>query len=113
MVHDHIVLDDIKVTFNSVIDCHAKSGQGTAGARKAERILERMEMMYIDGDKSVKPNVNTYNGVISAWARSNTKCAHLKSLAVLQQMWKLYEDGNDGVKPDAHAYNTVISAGKK
>lgn len=93
-----------------MIDCYAKSGQGTVGARKAEQILERMECMYSAGDDAVKPNVNTYNSVLSAWARSDTKCAYWKSQAVLDKMWRLYEAGNEGVKPDSHAYNTVISA---
>ena len=108
--HNILHLNNHLVTFNSVIDCHAKSGQGRAGARKAEKVLKRMEEMYNAGDVSVKPNVNTYNGVLSAWANSNAKPAYFKSLAVLQKMWKLYEDGNEAVKPDAHAYNTVISA---
>lgn len=99
-----------EVTFNSVIDSYAKSRQGTAGARKAEQILETMEAMYNAGDDSVKPNVLTYNSMLSAWARSNTKCAHWKSLEVLRKMWKLYEAGNEGVKPDTTAYNTLISA---
>jgi len=101
------------VTFNSVIDCYAKSGQGLAGAIKAEQILERMECMYSAGDDSVKPNANSYNSVILAWARSDTRCAHWKSLKVLNKMWKLYKDGNEDVKPDLHAYNTVITAVSK
>ena len=66
--------------------------------------------MYNAGDDTVKPNVLTYNTMLSAWARSNTKCAYYKSLAILRKMWKLYEAGNEGVKPDTTAYNTLISA---
>ncbi len=101
------------VTYNSVIDCYAKSRQGTAGARKAEQLLDQMESMYRAGDESVKPNVLTYNSMLSAWARSNTKCAHWKAKAVLQKMWKLYEAGDKSVKPDTTAYNTLISAVSK
>jgi len=101
------------VTFNSCIDCWAKSGQGTFGARKAEQLLERMDILYKAGDESVKPTAHTYNSVLLAWARSNTKCAHWKSQALLKHMWKQYESGNQDMKPDALAYNTVINAVSK
>ncbi len=72
-----------------------------------------MERMYRAGDETVKPNVNSFNSVIAAWARSNTRCAHWKSLKVLNRMWELYEEGNEDMKPDSHAYNTVITAVSK
>ena len=103
----------ITVTFNSCIDCWAKSRQAVFGARKAEQLLERMEAMFSAGDESVKPTAHTYTSVLHAWANSNTKCAHLKSQALLNHMWKQYEKGNNDMKPDAFAYNTVINAVSK
>lgn len=48
------------VTMNSVIDCWAKSGRGTLGARRAESILNRMEKLQI-------------------WGRyAQTKCTHVQ-----------------------------------
>lgn len=101
------------VTFNAVIDCWAKSGQGTLAARKAEHLLQVMETMYAKGDQTVKPSAHTYNSVLQTWARSNTRCAHRKSQTLLNHMWRQYECGNEDVKPDSHAYNIVINAVSK
>jgi hypothetical protein len=101
------------VTYNSVIDCWAKSGKGVSGARKAERLLERMESMYKAGDITVKPTAQTYNCVLAAWARSRTKCAHWKSQELLEFMWNEYESGNKDMRPTSHAYNSVIDAVSK
>jgi hypothetical protein len=102
-----------RVTYTSVIECYAKSKQGVVGARKAEEILERMESLYRAGDEDSKPTVNTYNSVLSAWARSNTKCAHWKTQAVVNKMWNQYRAGNEDVCPDSQAYNTLITAVSK
>jgi len=66
--------------------------------------------MYKAGNEAVKPTTHTYNGVLQSWAKSNTKCAHSKSLAILNRMWEQYESGDIDLKPDALAYNTVINA---
>jgi hypothetical protein len=69
-----------------------------------------MEIMYKAGNEAVKPTTHTYNSVLLAWAKSNTRCAHSKSLALLNHMWEQYESGDIDLKPDALAYNTVINA---
>ena len=97
------------VTYNSCIDCWAKS-QSVLGARKAEALLQKMTMLYKSGDLSVKPTTHTYNSVILSWAKSNTKCAYSKAIALLNHMWEEYESKNIEIMPDAFAYNTVISA---
>lgn len=66
--------------------------------------------MYKAGDEAVKPTNHSYNSVLLAWANSNTKCAHWKSVALLNRMWEQYESGHIELKPDALAYNTVINA---
>jgi hypothetical protein len=44
--------------YNVVINAYAKSG-GKGAAQEAENLLQRMHMMYDQGDLSVKPNVGT------------------------------------------------------
>jgi hypothetical protein len=111
--HTRVLTWLITVTYNSVIDCWAKSGKGVSGARKAERLLDRMESMYKAGDMTVKPTAQTYNCVLAAWARSRTKCAHWKSQELLEFMWNQYESGNKDLRPTSHAYNSVIDAVSK
>eukprot|EP01083_Nonionella_stella_P034659 94820_1 len=101
------------ITYNSVIDCWAKSGQGVLGARKSERLVRQMTDMYEAGDISVKPTAHTYNSLLMAWANSNTKCAYWRCQRLLEHMWLEYEEGNHDLKPTEFAYNTVINAMSK
>lgn len=103
-------LKPTRILYNSMIDCWAKSKEGTLGARKAEALLRRMEEMSQAGDASMQPNLISYNGVLNAWAKSNTRCCALKAETYLERMWELHQNGNQKVKPDHFSYNTVISA---
>lgn len=92
-----------------VIDCWAKSGEGTLGARKAEALLQEMQDLQAEyHDESLAPNLVTFNSLLNAWALSGTRCCGHKAEKYLDQMWKLYNAGdNDLVKPNDKTYNTV------
>jgi hypothetical protein len=96
--------------YNTVIDCWAKSGEGTFGARRAEALLQEMQDNFFAGDVDVSPNIVTFNAVLNAWARSGTRCCGYKAEKYLNQMWQLYQAGNAHVKPNDLSYNTVINA---
>jgi hypothetical protein len=93
--------------YNSIIDCWARSGEGTYGARKAESLLQEMLDLFDDGDVDVSPNIVTFNAVLNAWARSGTRCCGYQAEKYLDRMWQLYNAGNNKVKPNDFSYNTV------
>lgn len=97
------------ICYNALIDCWAKSGAGTMGARKAEALLQEMREMFDSGEK-LSPNLMSYNGVLNAWARSGTRCSGSQAEKYLNEMWELYNAGNKRIKPNDYSYNTVISA---
>ena len=99
-----------QISFNSAIDAWAKSGEGTLGARRAEQLLHRMEDLYAAGDENAKPTANSYNAVLSAWARSGTKCAYWKAEELVNKMWERHESGDSDVRPDHCSFNTLINA---
>jgi hypothetical protein len=96
-----------RVCYNALIDCWAKSGEGTLGARKAEAILQSMQDQFDAGDESMAPNLISFNSVLNAWARSGTRCCGRKAETYLNQMWELYRAGDKSVKPNDLSYNTV------
>ena len=97
--------------FIAVIDCLAKSGHGIVGAVKAGQLLTKMEEIYDEtGNASIKPSCQTYNNVISAWARSGTKCAYRKSEQTLFRMWKRYDSRISDVRPDISTFHGVMTA---
>ena len=66
--------------------------------------------MYEADHTSIKPTCQTYNNVISAWARSGTRCAYRKSEAILFRMWKRYDSGISDVRPDSLTFHGVLNA---
>jgi hypothetical protein len=96
-----------RMSYNSLIDCWARSGRGTLGARKAEALLQEMEELSVSGDDSVAPNLVTYNAVLNAWARSGTRCCGNKAEEYLNRMWELYDSGALDVRPNDKSFNTV------
>lgn len=109
-VNQNMVVKPNRICYNALIDCWAKSGEGTLAARKAEAILHFMQEQYNLGNSELAPNLMTYNSVLNAWARSGTRCCGRKAELYLNQMWELYHAGNKKVKPNDFSYNTVINA---
>jgi hypothetical protein len=106
----HKELAPNKYIYNGMIDCWAKSKNGTLGARKAESLLKEMQHQYEAGNVAMQPDLVSYNGVLNAWARSRTRCCARQAETYLERMWDLHQNGNEKVKPDDKSYNTVINA---
>lgn len=100
-------LKPTRACYNSLIDCWARSGEGTFGARKAEALLQEMQTRFEAGDADVSPNIMTFNAVLNAWAKSGTRCCGYQAEKYLDQMWQRYNAGNNKVKPNDFSYNTV------
>ena len=82
--HDDMYPDTI--TYNSVIDAWAKSGDPSAG-RKAESLLSEMLEQYKMGNEAVKPNTITFSSVIDAWANSRDPNAGMRARRSFSE-WK-------------------------
>jgi len=106
---DTMVKPDV-VSFTSVIDTWAKSGNKHAAA-KAMTLLKQMEKLYVqEGQRGMKPNVYTYSACINAFAKSNEPDAPIQAEALLKEMKMSYEAGDMDVKPNVVNYNSVINA---
>jgi len=94
------------VTFSSVINAHAQSGNGA----KAEALYDRMmEMRRTDPQRwhaSLKPNHIVVSAVINAWAKAGNA---VKAQEWLQRMY--VESMQDpAMRPNVFVFNTVLSA---
>jgi len=98
-----------KYTFNTVIHAYAKTG-GVGAAKKAQDLLDRMHVMYQEGNDCAKPDTITYNVVINSLAKSGGKDAAVEAEKLLSKMHKLYENGDVHVKPNVVTYGAVIDA---
>lgn len=91
------------VTFSSVIDAWAKSGQVDAPLQ-AEAVLNKMIDLSDSGWYEVTPNVISYSSVISAWANSNQNEAPYRAEELLREMQ------SRGLNPNIFSYSSVITA---
>jgi len=101
----------ILLQYNVVINAYAKSG-GKGAAQEAEQLLQRMHMMYDQGDLSVKPNVVTYGAVIDAFAKSMDRNAAARADALLANMVALHQSDpvrHADLRPNTYVFNTVIN----
>ncbi|KAI2502815.1 Pentatricopeptide repeat domain [Fragilaria crotonensis] len=91
-----------EVTFTSVIDIWAKSGDPEA-ADRAEGVLSKM-------DGIAKPNVKTYTATIQAYARSQDRDKAKRAQELLQRMKRDFISGNQDAEPNIYVYNAVLNA---
>ncbi len=91
------------VSFNSVLDAWAKSGQNDAPT-KAEALLQKMIDYSVAGRMEVTPNVVSYNMVITAWANSNHEDAPHRAEELIRKMIAR------GLHPDVVCYASLLTA---
>jgi len=102
--------------FMSVIDAWAKAGRGAEGARRSERLLNRLDSLYEKlGYDDLRPNPLTFGAVIDAWAKADDKhesAEHAESFLDRMEELFLYsrEKINKREMISNVAYNLVIDA---
>lgn len=108
---------DIKpdaATYNMAIASIApavKERHDRGGARRADRLLARLEAGYRAGDVVLGPDTIVYNTVIDYWAKAQTHRGHyLKARAVLDRQVATHAEGVHRCRPDAIGYTAVVAA---
>lgn len=97
------------VSYNAVIDAHAKNGDG----EKAEMWLRTMmeSSHNTDGNPLCQPNTKTYNTVIAAYAKSTESNAATQAEIILREMTKNSESTEStGAVPDLFSFATLMNA---
>ena len=115
------------ISFNCVINAYARSSyrkdspSGTGndaaaaaarGPERCEEIVRHMRDLYEQtGNSSVKPDVVTYNSLMSAWAQSGHPEAPERAEAILQDMERSYDESGDrSIRPNGRCYRTLLKA---
>jgi hypothetical protein len=94
------------------LDSLVKS-QKPGSAEKAEKLLSRLERLYLNlEDSENKLNNYAYNSVMFAWANSvNRREGFIRVSKIIQRMKTLHEEtGNEELKPDKVSYSTLMMA---
>ena len=99
--------------FNIVISSmsHAAKKPDSSAARRADKMLVRMETGFLTGDEALRPDTIVYNQVINYWAKAQSVRGHfLKARKVLDRQISMHESGVNKCKPDVMSYTSVIAA---
>lgn len=96
-------------SYNILINTHAKVGN----AERAEMISMNMYDMFMNDISKAKPDIFTFNSVLTAWSRSKTPNAPERAESILKHMKELTNAGVLEVKPDALSYASVINCWAK
>lgn len=82
------------------------------GARRADKILARLESGYLNGDETLRPDSIIYNQVIDYWAKTQSVRGHfMKARDVLDRQVKMFrEEKVRKCRPDVTGYTSVIAA---
>ena len=92
-------------SFNIVLNALAQGKENNSEAR-AEKLLERMEILSSSNVLNCQPDEISFNTVLNCWAMSRLKGAALRATAILDHMNKRYEAGLTDVHPDLSTYTT-------
>ena len=78
--------------------------------RRAENLVLTMSELHERHGFDLKPELETYNRLLNAWAKSNLKESGERADRVLRHMEEFSVTGEDNIAPDIISYNTVLNA---
>jgi pentatricopeptide repeat protein len=91
--------------YTSAIHAWANAGD----PERAETLLKKMYEEYmLHGNKSVKPNIWSFNSVIVAWRKSHSATAFESAESLLRLMIELHDEGDLDCRPDAVSFNCLL-----
>ena len=96
-------------SYTKVINAISRSASSTAGD-DAERILHKMETLFMNGHFSVKPNTHTYTAIMEAHSNSCQPGSAERAEELCDFLVQKYQAGDRDLKPTARAFNAVIHA---
>ena len=96
-----------KVTYNTVINALAKSGDQSAVAR-AVQVLQNVFRRHRDDNDDVKPTTINCNNALNTLAKGSGKGDAARAEEISVWMDQLNRSGNTDVNPDTITFNAVI-----
>ncbi len=95
-----------KSVYSSVMKAYAHDGS----AADVERIYQRMEKAFADGNYKAAPDSRSCAILLHAWARSEDPEKAFRTRQLLVDMFKAYESGNVDMMPNIQCYNATLNS---
>lgn len=95
------------IHYTTVIQAYTNAGD----AESAQRLLmEMLKEFVMNGNEKLRPNVRSFNTVLSAWAKSTLPHAHEKAEELFRRMGELHENGVLEDPTDTISYNCLLNS---
>lgn len=89
-------------SYNLLLYCLANSSLEEAASR-AEEALHKMLKLYLETESpALKPDINSYNQVLGAWARGRTRGFERRMQSIYEELLKLPKEL--GIKPNTDTF---------
>eukprot|EP00536_Pseudo-nitzschia_multiseries_P015858 jgi/Psemu1/43982/gm1.43982_g len=108
---DENVVRPNAITYNSVLNAHARQGD----VKGATEIFGMMKNDFESGNAAAKLQVQTYNILIDAWSKSNKVNAPQEAESLLEEIVRMQSEGKFDQEegPDIITYSAVINCYSK
>lgn len=102
---------DMCAMYTCAIRGWANSKERGPAAQRAEEILDTLQQCYTEGGRAeMKPEIEAFNLVLLAYARSGLNDAPQQALRVLGKLHDWYTSGATDIAPNKESYATVLRA---
>jgi hypothetical protein len=97
-----------KICFNALLHAYAMAG-GKDSGRKAEQTMEWMQRLHETEKLNTKPDRNSFNTCINAWAQSRHPDSPMHAEALLRRLLALHSAGLEEM-PSSETFTSVMNA---
>lgn len=95
------------IHYTTVVSAYANAGE----PEPAQRLLREMfEEYLVRGNSKVKPNIRSFNSVLSAWSKTSSPDAFESAEELFVKMGELYESGALEEPRGVISYNCLLNA---
>jgi len=102
-----------RYTYNSLINCWAKSGHKDAPYKAEEILLQMVKLGESSKFADVKPDMITFGSVINCWSQSKERNAAEHAQKILDLLEDLNSSGRVSHKTNQYVYSSVLHAWAK
>jgi len=104
-MHKNVIVPPNLTLFNKVMTGWLRHKE----PKQAEKLLLKMAELS-DYGFDVRPTTETYNRLLSCWAKSMRLESGERAEVILREMERLVSAGDEEVTPDLYSYNSILDA---
>ena len=95
------------IHYTTVLQAHANAGEPESAQRL---LMEMLREAIMNGKEQVRPNIRSFNAVLSAWSKSSSSDAYDISEELFRRVVELHENGVLKEPPNTVSYNCLLTA---